>query len=163
MKSIEKSDSTESSYGCGGAARNGNRQKSSGFIRGYQDLDVYKNAYSSMIDVYKDIIPKLPKSEYDLIDQIKRSCKAIPRLIAEGHSKRHQKFGFRKYIDDAMAESNETAVSISQAKDLCGKYVNREKCEQLIDSYDKISRQLYNLSVAWTKFQNKRTHATDER
>jgi len=64
-------------------------------IRSFKDLDVYKNAYQAMLIVYKEILPNLPLHEkYDLYDQLKRSVKAIPRLIAEGHSKRHQKRGF---------------------------------------------------------------------
>lgn len=148
------------SNGSGCAARNVDSQTSKGFIRGYHDLDVYNNAYHGMLLIYKEIIPKLPKFEYDLIDQLRRSSKAVPRLIAEGHSKRHQKLGFRKYIDDAMAESNETCVSLSQVKDLYEKYIDCEVCKELIDLYDKISRQLYNLSIAWDKFNNKRTTAT---
>ncbi len=87
-----------------------------------------------------------------LKNQIRRSVKAIPRLIAEGHSKRHQKRGFQKYIDDAMAESNETIVSLSQVRDLYSQYVSPKICEELIDIYDKTSRQLYNLALAWDKF-----------
>lgn len=120
---------------------------------------VYQVSYESMLEVYRSIIPKLPRSEYDLVDQIRRSCKAIPRLIAEGHSKRHQKKGFQKYIDDAMAEANETNVSLCQVKDLCGNYVNLDICDHLIDSYDKVARQLYNLSIAWQKFSEKKHHA----
>ena len=153
----------QTSKGCGYAARNVDGQESKGFIRGYQDLDVYNNSYEAMLTVYKEILPKLPRSEYDLIDQLKRSCKAVPRLIAEGHSKRHQIKGFQKYIDDAMAEANETTVSLCQARDLCGKYVDLEKCEKLIDLYDKISRQLYNLSIAWQEFSKNRISATEWR
>ena len=43
----------------------------------------------------KDIVPKLPNCEkFDLVDQLRRACKTIPRLIAEGYAKRHQKAGF---------------------------------------------------------------------
>ena len=88
-------------------------------IRSFHDLDVYQSTYRAMLQVFKHILPKLPKEEeYDLKSQLRRSTKAIPRLIAEGHSKRHQKKGFQKYLDDAMAESNETIVSLSQARDL---------------------------------------------
>ena len=128
---------------------------------GYQDLDVYQNAYGAMLEVYKKLITKIPKGEYDLTDQLKRSCKAVPRLIAEGHSKRHQVRGFQKYIDDALAESNETTVSICQARDLCGQYLEIEVCNCLVDQYDKISRQLYNLSLAWQKFHKDRISATE--
>jgi four helix bundle protein len=75
-------------------------------IRSLHDLEVYQNTSKAMLAVFKHILPKLPKEEeYDLKDQLRRSTKAIPRLIAKGHSKRHQKKRFQKYLDDAMAES----------------------------------------------------------
>lgn len=122
-------------------------------IRSFYDLEVYQVAYQAMRDVFESILPKLPQEEkFDLVDQIRRSSKAIPRLIAEGHSKRHQKRGFQKYLDDAMAESNETVVSLTQAKDLYPSLMDIGLCEKLIDTYDKVSRQCYNLSLAWDKF-----------
>lgn len=122
-------------------------------IRSFQDLDVYQNSYTAMLKVFKDILPKLPPEEkFDLRDQLQRSSKAIPRLIAEGHSKRHQKKGFQKYLDDAMAESNETIVSLCQIRDLYPQFVDIAICNELISSYDIISRQTYNLSIAWSKF-----------
>lgn len=133
-------------------------------IRSFKDLDVYKGAYSAMLLVHKEILPKLPSSEkYDLVDQLSRSTKAVPRLIAEGYTKKHQKAGFQKYIDDAHAESNETIVGIEQCKDLYN--IEAGLCNQLIDSYDKISRQLFNLAEAWDNFQNRRraTAVTDTR
>jgi len=43
-----------------------------------------------MLVVMKEIAAKLPDSEkYDLKYQLSRTCKAIPRLIAEGYAKRH--------------------------------------------------------------------------
>jgi len=147
----------------GSAARNVESRSSNGFIRGYQDLDVYKNSYQGMIRVYQVILPKLPRSEFDLLDQLKRSSKAVPRLIAEGHSKRHQVRGFQKYIDDAMAESNETTVSLCQVRDLCGKFVDIKDCDELIDLYDKISRQLYKLSMAWQAIGTRKFAATVRR
>ena len=86
----------------------------------------------------------MPDSEkYDLKDQLSRLCKAIPRLIAEGYAKRHQKHGFQKYLDDAMAECNETVVSVSQCKYIYSQYVDIKLCEELIDTYDISGRQLY--------------------
>lgn len=123
------------------------------FIRSFYDLDVYQLAYKTMLEVFKCVLPKLPSEErYDLVDQLRRSTKAIPRLIAEGHSKRHQRKGFQKYLDDAMAESNETIVSLNQTKDLYPSFIEAALCDNLVDNYDKISRQCYNLSLAWSKF-----------
>jgi four helix bundle protein len=126
-------------------------------IRSFKDLEVYQVAYQAMLAVFNNILPKLPVEEkYDLVDQLRRSTKAVPRLIAEGHSKRHQKKGFQKYIDDAMAESNETIVSLTQAKDLYSSQIDVKMCEKLMDTYDKISRQCYNLAVAWDKFTERK-------
>ncbi len=131
-------------------------------VRSFQDLDVYQGTYKAMLIVFELILPKLPKEErYDLKDQLRRSTKAIPRLIAEGHSKRHQKRGFQKYIDDALAESNETIVSLSQARDLYSTHIDTNLCSELIDTYDKSSRQLYNLALSWDSF-NKRNRKTND-
>jgi len=109
-----------------------------------------------MILVMTKIISKLPDSEkFDLRNQLSRSCKAIPRLIAEGYGKRHQKMGFQKYLDDAMGECNETIVSLEQAKDIYK--IETQLCNQLIDVYDKSGRQLYKLANAWTKFKRRLT------
>ena len=125
-------------------------------IRSFMDLEVYKNAYAGSIEVITKIIPKLPKVEQnDLGDQLRRSAKAVPRLIAEGYSKKHQKKGFQKYLDDALAESNELIVSLSHVRDLYSQYVDPIFCEKLIDLYDKTSRQLYNLAKKWEDFKQR--------
>ena len=119
----------------------------------YRDLEVYQRAYNTCLLVMKNIVPKLPESEkYDLKDQLSRSSKAVPRLIAEGFAKKHQKAGFQKYLDDAMAESNETGVSLCQSKDIYLNYVDEGICEQLINEYDIIGKQLYRLREAWSNF-----------
>jgi four helix bundle protein len=123
-------------------------------ITSFHDLEVYQNTYKACIEVMKRIIPQLPESEkYDLKNQLSRSCKAIPRFIAEGYAKRHQRMGFQKYLDDGMAECNETIVSLSQARDIYEDSVDIDLYNSLIDVYDKSGRQLYNLAMAWNKFK----------
>jgi four helix bundle protein len=125
-------------------------------IASFRDLEVYQNTYNSMLIVMKGILPKLPDTEkYDLKDQLSRACKAIPRLIAEGYAKRHQKLGFQKYLDDAMAECNEMVVSLSQSRDIYPTYVDIKRCDELIDVYDKSGRQLYKLGSSWTNFKRR--------
>ena len=66
-------------------------------IRSFQDLEVYQNTYKASITVITKVVPGLPKEERtDLADQLRRSSKSVPRLIAEGYSKKHQKKGFQK-------------------------------------------------------------------
>jgi len=113
-------------------------------------LEVYQNSYSASIEIITKVVPKLPKEEQsDLANQLRRSSKAIPRLIAEGYSKKHQKKGFQKYLDDALAESNEVIVSLSHVRDLYSRFVEPSLSERLIDTYDKSSRQIYNLARSW--------------
>lgn len=123
-------------------------------IKSFRDLEVYQNSYQGCIVVAKEILPKLPDSEkFDLRDQLSRSTKAIPRLIAEGYAKRHQNLGFQKYLDDAMAEANETVVGLAQSRDIYGHSVDVKLCDQLVDLYDKIGRQLYRLKESWSNFK----------
>ncbi|MEI8061382.1 MAG: four helix bundle protein [Candidatus Berkelbacteria bacterium] len=124
-------------------------------IKSFRDLIVYQKSYSSMLAVSNDILPFLPDHEkFDLKDQLSRSSKSIPRLIAEGYAKRHQKLGFKKYLDDAMGECNETIVSIEQSRDLYFKSDSKKNinCDQLVDEYDVIGRQIYCLANKWTNF-----------
>jgi len=123
-------------------------------ITSFRDLEVFQNTYKAMLIVMQKIILKLPNYEkYDLKDQLSRSCKAIPRLIAEGYAKRHQKAGFQKYLDDAMGECNETIVSLEQCRDIYK--IDKDLIDKLVDIYDKSGRQLYNLSTAWTNFKRR--------
>jgi four helix bundle protein len=124
-----------------------------GPIRSFRDLEVYRNTHALMLEVAKHLLPILPDNErFDLRDQLSRSSKAVPRLIAEGYAKRHQKLGFQKYLDDAMAECNESAASLEQCRDLYPQSVNQEICNELIRQYDVSGRQLYKLAEAWRNF-----------
>lgn len=124
-------------------------------IRSFRDLEVYQNSYKGSILVATRILPKLPNSEkFDLKNQLSRSTKAIPRLIAEGYAKKHQKFGFQKYIDDAMAECNETIVGLEHVKDIY--HIETAVCNELIELYDKTVRQLFKLAETWDSFKNRR-------
>lgn len=126
-------------------------------IVSFHDLEVYQNSYKASIIVMTKIVPNLPDSEkYDLKDQLSRSCKTIPRLIAEGYAKIHQRKGFQKYLDDAMGECNEIIVSLSHCRDIYPKYVSVELCDELIKTYDVSGRQLYRLSEKWNEFKSKR-------
>lgn len=51
-------------------------------ITSFRDLDVYQNTYKACIEMTIKIIPRIPEFEKnDLKSQLRRSVKAIPRLI----------------------------------------------------------------------------------
>lgn len=122
-------------------------------IRSFKDLEVYQRLYENMLVVLKDIVPKLPVEEkYDLKDQLRRCCKGAPALVAEGFAKRYQPKNWKKYLEDAMGECNEMIHHLSVCADVYGQYVNKELCQELIESYDSINRQLYRLHEVWKDF-----------
>jgi len=126
-------------------------------IKSYRDLRVFQITYTASIEILTKILPKLPKEEkFDLVDQLRRSCKAVPRLIAEGYAKKHQYKGFHKYLDDAMAEVNETAVGLSQCRDAYPAYVDPGLCNRLLEVYELAGRQLYRLREVWRDFRSRK-------
>ena len=125
-------------------------------IKSYRDLDVYQRAYRASILVMTKIIPKLPDSEkFDLKNQLSRSSKAVPRLISEGFAKKHQRAGFQKYLTDAMGEANETQVGLCQCQDIYGEFIDKKLCNDLIQEYEIIGKQLYRLEESWNKFSKR--------
>ncbi len=135
-----------------------NRVTTTGRIVSFRNLEVFQNTYQASIAIMTRVIPKLPESErYDLKPQLGRSCKAIPRLIAEGFAKRHQRYGFQKYLYDAVGECNETIVSLAHCLDLYGHTIgDADLLGSLIDLYDKSARQLYRLTDVWNTFRRDR-------
>jgi four helix bundle protein len=125
-------------------------------IKSFKDLDVYQRTYTLMVDVITRIVEHLPERErFDLKDQLSRSTKAIPRLIAEGYAKKHQKLGFIKYLDDALAECNETIVSLEQCCDLYSDLIDEKFGRELIQGYEIAAKQLYKLSQSWLNFKRR--------
>ena len=124
-------------------------------IKSFKDLEVYQNTYRAMLLVHKHILPTLPDSEkFDLKDQLSRSTKATPRLIAEGYGKRHQRAGFQKYLDDAMGECNETVVGLEQSRDLYN--ITEPVLDEVLEIYNVSGRQIYKLREAWNNFKTQK-------
>jgi len=132
-----------------------NRKAKQG-IKSFQDLDVYQRLFRLMSSVHKEIIPKIPKEEkYDLIDQLRRSSKASPALLAEGFAKRYQIRQWRKYLDDAIGEINETIHHITVVIALYQEHIDPGLCNRVITEYDYAARQTFKLKEAWKNFHDK--------
>jgi len=122
-------------------------------IKSFRDLHVYQNLYKVMTLVLIKIIPKLPKEEkYDLVDQMRRACKAGPALLAEGFAKRYQKKNWEKYINDTIGECNEMIHHLSVCIDVYSQYVDKKLCQEAIDIYDVSCKQLTRLKKSWQDF-----------
>lgn len=124
----------------------------------FQDLEVYQRLYGLMIKILTEVIPQLPKEErFDLVDQLRRSCKAPPALIAEGYAKKNYRKDWQKYLNDAIGECNEIIVHLSCCRDVYGKFIDTKLCQNLIESYTIGGKQLFRLSQSW---KNKTTEPT---
>jgi four helix bundle protein len=125
-------------------------------IISFRDLDVYQRSYKLCIAVMTKIVPNLPASEkFDLKDQLSRSCKAISRLIAEGYGRRNQQKGFQKYLEEALAECNETIVSLSQAMDIYPMAIDKKLCGDLISECEIVGKQIYRLGESWDRMKGR--------
>ena len=67
----------------------------------------------------------MKEEQFDLTDQLRRASKAVPRLIAEGYSKKHY-----RHVDPKLSD-------------------------KLIETYDKTSRQIYNLAKSLRDFKER--------
>lgn len=119
-------------------------------IKSFRDLEVYRESYSLMIIVHKEI-KRLPAYErYDLASQMRRASKSGPSNIAEGWAKRRFEKEFKKHLDIAIGSANEMEVHIETAKDLG--YLPANLCNDLLKRYQNLGGKLVNLRNNWKTF-----------
>jgi len=58
-------------------------------IRSFTDLACWKKAREIRLFINNEVIPQLPKKEFDLIDNMKRAARSCTRNIAEGFGRFH--------------------------------------------------------------------------
>lgn len=134
-----------------GLRNEGLKERTSKPIRSFMDLDVYQRSLSAAKEVLLKVIPRLPAVEkYGLADQLRRCCKAIPALIAEGYAKKYQQKAFQKYLEDALGESNEMNPHLVFCCEIYN--IEKELCNHLIEQYEIIGKQLFNLRRNWRSF-----------
>ncbi len=108
-----------------------------------------------MLIVLKEIVPRLPKEEkFDLCDQIRRCCKGIPALLAEGFGKRYQIRNWNKYLDDSIGEMNEMQHHLDVCIDVYDTFVNVERCKEVKKIYELSAKQAYKLKKSWQNFHD---------
>jgi len=112
-------------------------------INRYQDLDVYKMAMDSAMEIF-GITKIFPAEEkYSLTDQIRRSSRSVCANIAESWRKRRYKAAFVSKLSDAETEASETQVWLEFS--LRCKYITREIFDKLFKRYDQIIGKLVRM------------------
>src|SRR4030066_2076980 len=84
-------------------------------LKHFRDLEVYQKAFRAAMRIY-EITKSFPIEErYSLVDQIRRSSRAVCANLAEAWRKRKYKAAFVAKLSDAESEAAETQVWIEFA------------------------------------------------
>lgn len=116
---------------------------------GYETLEVYQRSFAVQRPVH-ELVLKFPDYEkFDLANQMRRACKSVPALIAEGYSRRRSPKELCSYLAQAVGSANEMEVHFRTAHELG--YIAQNVAEQFLDEYQIIGKQLTNLIKFWRK------------
>jgi four helix bundle protein len=120
-------------------------------IRSYRDIEAYQRAMALLPRVHR-LAVSLPDFErYELASQIRRASKSIPSNIAEGYGKKRSAREFRAFLANALGSTNELVVHLEMAKVLG--YAAERECEDLVNEYSIVGKQLNRLMSTWRRFQ----------
>jgi len=119
----------------------------------HKDLIVYQKAFDVAMKIF-EMTKQFPKEEkYSLIDQIRRSSRAICVNLAEAYRKRIYKAHFIAKLTDADMESTETQTWLDFA--LNCNYLSRQDYEYCMQQMTEIGRLLHYMQTYPEKYQPK--------
>jgi four helix bundle protein len=120
--------------------------------QGFRDLIVYQKSYKLAMEIF-EITKSFPKEEkYSLIDQVRRSSRAVPANISSAWVRRkYPKFFISKLLD-SLEEEAETEVWIDMSKDC--KYIDDQLHNSLLERYQEIAKMLSSMIKFPEKFCN---------
>ena len=111
-----------------------------GLAKNFRDLDVYKLAFATAMEIF-EISKKFPADEkYSLTDQIRRSSRSVCANIAEGWRKRRYMAVFINKLSDSAQEAAETQSWLDFA--LSCKYIDKATLARLDEQYEHIFAML---------------------
>ncbi|MFP4042570.1 MAG: four helix bundle protein [Bacteroidales bacterium] len=111
--------------------------------KSHRDLDVYKLAFKTALEIYKLSLSFSKEEKYSLTDQVRRSSRSVCANIAEGYRKRRYEKSFISKLSDAEAEAGETQVWLEFA--LAHNYIHQEVFDSMFDKYEHIIAMLVKM------------------
>jgi four helix bundle protein len=119
----------------------------------FRDLTVYKKAFDFAMKIF-EVTKRFPSEEkYELTDQIRRSSRAVWRVIGEGYRKRQYLKHFSSKMSDADMENTETQVSLDFA--ISCKYISIEEYQELLGDSEEVGRMLNHMVENPEKYRPK--------
>jgi len=113
-------------------------------IRIHKDLEVYKIAFDSAMQIFELSKSFHKEKKYSLTDQIRRSSRSVCSNISEAFRKRRYPKSFVAKLNDAEGGAAETQTWLEFS--LKCKYIDQEKFEELFFIYDNIIGKLVVMS-----------------
>ncbi len=112
-------------------------------INSVRDLEAYKLAFESAMEIF-EISKSFPKEErYSLTDQVRRSSRSVCANLAEGWRKRRYKAVFVNKLTDAEQEAAETQTWLEFALKCI--YINNETFKRLDEKYEHMFAMLITM------------------
>jgi four helix bundle protein len=112
-------------------------------IRTVRDLNVYRKAFDSAMEIF-ELTKKFPKEEtYSLTDQIRRASRSVCSNLSEGWRKRRYKAVFLNKLTDSGQEAAETQTWLEFSFHC--KYIDEETFQRLDDNYEHIFAMLNSM------------------
>ena len=109
-------------------------------IKSFRDLAVYQLGLKEAKAIYL-LTKTFPKEEtYSLIDQIRRSSRAVNALVAESWARRRYPAVFVNKVSEALGEAMETQAWLDHALE-CG-YISADKHHELFNAWQHIGAML---------------------
>jgi len=119
-------------------------------LKHYRDLEVYQKAFAAAMRIYH-ITKSFPVEEkYSLVDQIRRSSRAVCANLAEAWRKRKYRAVFKNKLTDSMQEASETQSWLEFS--LASNYVEKALFDELDNEYEGIISMLNAMEKNADKF-----------
>ncbi len=118
-------------------------------IKSFQDLNIWKEAHSLALEVYR-ITKEFPKMEmFGLISQLRRAAVSVPANIAEGMGRNTTK-ELLSFIYNSRGSLSEVIYHLILSKDLG--YLDKKDFDNLYDRYNGLGK---GINVFISKLKNK--------
>jgi four helix bundle protein len=115
------------------------------WARRFEDLDVFRRAYTLSLEVHRASLDFPRIEQFALADQIRRASKSICANIAEGFGKQRQsRVEFHRFLMMAIGSADEMQVWSLYCRDLG--YIGADVAERWRGEYREIARMLQGLS-----------------
>ena len=119
-------------------------------IQSFRDLDVYRAARQQAKKIFV-VTQRFPREErYSLIDQIRRSSRAVNAILAEGWARRRYQPAFVNKVNESLGEAMETQAWLDHALD-CDYLTPSEHCE-LDNAWQHIGAMLNSMITRASEF-----------